>query len=297
MDANKAPGSKQTLIYMSATFTIFMWASNYPAIKYMLEYYSPGSIALLRFFIGATILFVISVIKKVRPPQKKDLPMFALCGFVGVFLFAVFLNTGTGYVAAGVSSFIVASAPVFSLILSRIMLKEIVKPVCWFGVALSLCGLIVVMVNQTEGLSLNIGVFLLLFAAISGALYNIFQRGLLKNYTVLEATTYTVTAAVICMFIFIPDVVRELPHAPWGANLAAFYVGAFPGAVAYLTWGYALSKADKTTHVTVFLYLTPFIASILGFFLLHETFSIWSLLGGIVIVAGMGLTNILGRSK
>jgi len=35
----------------------------------------------------------------------------------------------------------------------------------------------------------------------------------------------------------------------------------------------------------------------IGYFWLDETFSLWSFFGGVVIVAGMAMTNLLGRTQ
>jgi drug/metabolite transporter (DMT)-like permease len=279
-----------------ALIAVTSWAANYPATRYLLEYHSAGSLMLLRFFIASVIFIVVAVLKKTRLPKKKDMHTFILGGFVGVFVFSLFLNLGAAHVPSGVGSFIINSSPVFVIILSRIVLKEVVKPICWIGVFVSFCGLMAVMVSQTTGLTLNIGVFYLLVTALATSVYNVIQRGLLKKYSVLEVTTFSVVPATICMLIFVPDVVREMPGTTQTSILILLFASVFPAAIAYLAWAYALSKAEKTTHVTVFLYLTPFIATLLGYLFLQETISIWSFFGGVVIIAGMVLTNTLGKS-
>jgi drug/metabolite transporter (DMT)-like permease len=123
-------------------------------------------------------------------------------------------------------------------------------------------------------------------------------RSLLKTYTSFEITTYCVTSAAVFFLVFIPSVISDLPGGPpLSANLVIISMGVFPAGLAYLTWGYALSKAEKTAHVTVFVYLTPFIATLIGYFWLGEAIYLLSILGGVAIIAGMVLTNTLGKSK
>jgi len=290
--------SSQTLIFCMAMVSILSWAANYPATRYVLQYYSPGSIAMLRALIAAAILLTVAFARKTRLPEKKDLPRIVIAGFVGIFMFNVSMNIGASYVVSGVGSFIINSAPVFTLILSRLFLKEIVKPACWIGVMISFCGLVTVMMSQTTGFTLNIGVFILLICALAHSSYNVILRGLLKTYTFLETATYTVTTAAVFFLTLTPLFVRDLPNRPpLSANLVVFLMGIFPAGLAYLTWGYALSKAEKTTHVTVFLYLTPFLATLIGFLWLGEPIYLLSIMGGVVIIGGMVLTNTLGRSK
>ena len=282
---------------LAALLTIVIWSSAFPVTRFLLQHYSPGAIMLLRFSVASIILIIIGIVKRIKLPRLRDLPLFFLLGAFGIFTYNFFFNTGTMYVVSGVSSFIVASAPVFTLIWSRLFLKEIVKPAVWIGVAVSFCGLMLVMFSQTGGFALNIGVLFLVGAAMSGSVLNITQRLLVRKYTALEATTYAMIIGTLFMLIYLPDAMRELPNSALPANAAIVFMAVFPAVLAYIFWGYALSKAEKTMHVSVFLYMVPFLASFIGFVWLGETFSLWSLLGGIVIIGGMIMANFIGREK
>jgi drug/metabolite transporter (DMT)-like permease len=72
-------------------------------------------------------------------------------------------------------------------------------------------------------------------------------------------------------------------------------MGVFPAALAYLAWSYALSKAKKTANVTVFSYLIPLISTLLAYLWLSEALSIFTFIGGLIIIAGMILTNAFDK--
>jgi len=297
MDIPDVRKTNKTLSYGLALISVLIWSSAFATSRYALTYYSPMSVMLLRFLSASAALIIVGLIKKIRLPRKEDILKFIGGGFIGVFLYMFFFNIGTVTVVAGVSSFIVASAPVYTLILSRVLLKEVVKPICWVGVIVSFCGLVIIMISQLTEFTFSIGIVLIFFSALSTGTHNIIQRGFLKRYTALEATTYTFIGATILMLVFTPGMIRELPGSPLSVNLIVLYLGIFPAAIGYLCWGAALSKAEKTTHVAVFLYLSPFTASLLAFVWLGETFSLLTFFGGVVIIAGMAITNLLGRSE
>ena len=272
-----------------------LWASAFPGTRYALGYYSPVSLVVMRFVIASITLGIVGFIKKIRLPKLKDLPMFALCGLSGVFLYSYLFNTGSVSVSAGVSSFIIASSPIFTLVFTRIFLKEIVKPICWVGVFVSFFGLAAVTLTQSAEFTFDIGVILIICAAVSSGVYSTVVRKLTQSYTALETTTYTIIAGTIGTLFFLPTAIREMPDSNLTVNLVVVFMGVFPAAVAYLAWGYALAKAKKTAHVTVFTYLIPFISALLAFFWLSETLSLMTLVGGVVIIAGMVLTNVFDR--
>jgi len=286
---------KQTLTYLAAMLATFLWASAFPATRYALQYYSPVSLMVMRFSAASITLGIVGIIRGMRLPKLKDLPWFVASGLTGVLLYSYLFNTGSVTVPAGVSSFIIASSPVFTLLLTRLFLKEIVKPTCWIGVLISFCGLAVVTLTQTTEFSFDIGVVLVIFAALSSGTYSTVMRVLTKTYTALEATTYTIIAGTIGTLFFLPTAIREIPDSNLTVNLLVVFMGVFPAALAYLAWSYALSKAIKTAHVTVFSYLIPLISALLAYVWLNETLSIYTLIGGLVIIGGMLLTNFFDR--
>jgi drug/metabolite transporter (DMT)-like permease len=286
---------KQTLTYASAMLAVTLWASAFPATRYALEYYSPVSLMVLRFAAASVTLGIFGLIKKIRLPKLKDLPMFVASGLSGVFLYSYLFNTGSVSVSAGVSSFIISSSPVFTLILTWIFLKEVLRPICWVGIIVSFCGLAAVTLTQVTEFAFDIGIFLVICAALSSGVYSAVVRMLTKNYTALEATTYTIVIGTLGMLLFLPTTIREIPDSNLIVNLIVVLMGVFPAGVAYLAWGYALSEAKKTAHVTVFSYLIPFISALLGYVWLRETISAYAFIGGIVIIAGMVLTNVFDK--
>jgi drug/metabolite transporter (DMT)-like permease len=282
---------KRNYSVLAAFIAVFFWASAFPGVKYCLHYYSPEALMLFRFLVASVVLMIYCIIKKVPPPRKKDIPMFALSGFIGIFCYMWAFNFGTSLVASGVSSFIIASGPVFTLILAAVFLKEKTPFYGWMGVLVSLFGLIMVACSQVREMTLNFGVMILIMAAVFSAVFNVTQRKLLTGYTPMQVTAYSILFATFFMLLFAPKLIKELPEAPVVADLLVIYLGVFPAAVSYFLWGYALGKAKNTSDVVGFLYLSPFIATLLAYLWLNEQIPAMSFVGGFVIIAGMLICN------
>jgi len=295
MDGRKR--NVKILPYLAAMTTVLFWASAFPAVKYVLDYFSAGALMLLRFGVASVVLLAVCAIKRTPLPKLRDLPLFALCGVVGITLYMWMFNTGTDLVAAGISGFIIASVPVFTLILSIIFLKEKAKALVWLGVLVSFGGIVIIASTQiTEGFAVNAGVWILLAAALVAGIFIITQRLLLRKYSVLQATAYPIVIATAFMLFFLPDLVREMSYATFAPIAIVVYLGVFPAALAYLTWGFALANAKKTVHITSFLYLSPFLASIMAFLWLGEELPFLAIIGGVVVVGGMVITNVVKSS-
>jgi len=291
----KAILQSRAVPYLAAFGTVFFWASAFPAARYILQYYSPESIMLFRFTVAAVVLLGYCGVNKIPPPEKRDLPLFLLAGFVGLFMYSWFSVTGISLVPAGISSFVISSAPIFTLILSIVFLKEKASGLIWVGVLVSLAGLAMISSTQMEGLQLNVGILFLLVAAGCTSTFNIVQKRIVRKYTAIQSSAYSFGIAALLMWVFLPTLVREFPHAPMTANLLIVFLGLFPSAIAYFLWGFALSRAEKTIYVSSFIYLMPFFSSILAFLWLGEELPVLALLGGGIIIAGMVITNVKQR--
>lgn len=286
--------NKQFFSYFMASLSVFFWASAFPAIKYCLEFYSPESITWLRFTVASVVLLVIGLRSKIKMPERADWPYFIAGGFIGIFLYMWLLNTGTGMAGVGVSSFIIASAPVFALLLAMVFLKEKANAFTWLGVFTSAAGLAMIAYSKTGGFSLDAGIIVLLATALCAAIYNIIQRKVLHKYSPLESTVYMVVIGTLFALVFLPGFAGEFAAAPLKADLLIVYMGVFPAGFAYLFWSYALYMAKNTTNVVMFLYLTPFVAIIMTFFLLGELIPLLAFAGGVVIIAGMLIASRFG---
>lgn len=289
--------NKKLVMYISAFGTILFWGSAFPATRYIGDSYSATSLMLLRFLVASITLLLFNLIKKSSLPKKEDLPLIFISGFIGIFLYMYCFNIACVQVLSGVSSFIIASAPIFTLIFSVIFLKEKPTKNGIIGLSISFLGLLVISISEIISSSFNIYIVLLVVCAILTSFYNILQRKILPKYTALEAVTYTVFSATLCMLIFTPKFITEFKTSTLNVNLVVVYLGVFPAALSYYLWNLALSLADRTSQVTVFLYFVPFVSIIMAYFWLGETISLFAFFGGILILLGMYVVNKKPKTK
>ena len=71
-------------------------------------------------------------------------------------------------------------------------------------------------------------------------------------------------------------------------------LGIGSSAIAYVSWAKAFSKAKKTSQVSNYMFVTPFLTSILGFLLAGEVPDQATLIGGAIILLGVLLFNFGG---
>jgi len=281
-------------IFAQSIVTIVLWSSAFAGIRSALSNYSPGHLALLRFLMASGVLVVYAAIKHVSFPNLRDIPKIFLLGFLGFAVYHTALNYGEISVTAGSASLLIASTPALTALLAIIFFKEKMNRWGWIGIGTSFVGVFLVALGEGTGFQFDFGAILILVAAFSSSAYFVFQKPLLDKYGALPLTAYVIWAGTFFMLVFLPGLPQAIFSAPTYSTISIVYLGVFPGALAYVTWTQALSKAPASL-VSSFLYLSPVLAIFMAWIFLNEIPSLISLLGGSISILGVMIVNFFYR--
>jgi len=293
-------------VWFAVGIALLLWASAFPGIRAGLapaggtigpDGYGPAALALLRFGTASIVLAVYALFAKVRPPRREDLGRIALAGLLGITIYHISLNIGERTVQSGAAALLISLSPVITALLSTRFLGERLKAWGWVGIAVSFAGAAVVAFGEGQGgFNLDTGALFILLATLSTSLYFLVSKPGLAKYSATEFTSYAIWAGTIPMLVFAPSLFAQMQEAPLSATVSGIYLGIFPGAIAYVLWGYGLSKMPAS-RVSAFLYLQPANAAIIAWFWLGEVPSVAVVIGGLVSIAGVIIVNTLGQVK
>lgn len=269
--------------------TIVLWASAFPGIRAALQGYGPGELALLRYLVASATLAAYAVFSGMRPPPLRHWRPFLAIGATGFTLYNLALNYGERTVTAGPAAFLVATVPLFTALLAARVLQEPIGRRLLVGLAVGLAGVGIIAVAE-GGMRVDPGAVLVLGAAISQAAYFVLQRKWLSTYRPLELTTYAIWAGTLLMLPFLPGLVAQVREAPPEATVAVLYLGVLPGAVAYVTWAYVLSRMPASVAAP-YLYLAPVVATLIAWAWLGETPRALALVGGALSLGGVAISQ------
>ena len=273
-----------------AITTIIFWALAFAFTKLALEVFSPFSLGFLRYFIASIAMIIIVIKLKLKFPEKKDIPLFIASGGSGFFMYMITFNKGAGMASAATASVIIALAPVITAVFASLIYKEKLSGIKWGGIAIQFLGVAVLTILNSV-FSMNSGLIWLFGAALSLSAYNLVQRKLTKKYTALETAAYSIFAGTILLAIFSPAAIKESANASAMHYIYVAILGIFSSAVAYLTWSKAFAKAEQTSMVSNYMFLTPFLTSVFSFLIIGEVPDRYTLIGGIIILFGIFVFN------
>jgi drug/metabolite transporter (DMT)-like permease len=267
---------------------VTLWASTFVGIRAAVIDFTPIDIAVLRFIVSSITLLAISIFQKVSFPNIKNLLLLILLGAI-LFVNYIALNYGTKTITAGETTLLVSTSQLFQVLLAYLFLKEAISPRFLVGLFVCFLGIVVISFQNSKGLSFSWGVFFVLIAAITNAIFFILQKPLLKKNTPLEVVSYSTWIASILLLPGIKHVLASFQTSALNSSIGVVYIG-IASVIANLCWSKVLSKTDASKAAT-FLYLVPVITIIIGFIWLQEYPSFISCLGGVLIIGGVVVAN------
>ena len=273
-----------------AMVTILFWSLAYVLTRLTLQYFSAFSLGFLRYFVASCALLAMAIATKMRLPKGKDLPWFLAAGATGFFFYMIAFNQGQATVTAATGSVVIATVPVITALFARFVYREKLKGFQWIAIGIEFVG-VAVLTLLNSSFSVNTGLLWLLAAALALSIYNLLQRKLTKQYTALQASTYSILFGTCLLAIFAPSAIGEVSRAPGIQYVYLLVLGIGSSAIAYVSWAKAFSKAKKTSQVSNYMFVTPFLTSILGFLMAGEVPDQATLIGGGIILLGVLLFN------
>lgn len=289
---------KRAVVYAKALVAVSVWGASFIVTKLALRDLAPMTVVWLRFMIGLPVLAVAMALRReLALPAPRDMLTFAFLGFLGITFHQWLQANGLVTARATTTAWIVATIPVFIVLLGRFFLKEKLGWVRTAGIVLAALGVMLVVSRGDLNLLASgrfgtKGDFLILISALNWAVFSVLSRSALGRHPASRLMFYVnASACLFNTFFFLagPGPAELLRMTPFTWAAVAF-LGLFCSGLAYIFWFDAL-KALPVSRAGAFLYIEPLVAMAVAAVVLKEAMTVPSLAGGAVIILGVWLVN------
>ncbi len=291
----------KSLLFLNLGLVYVIWGSTYLGVKIGLKAMDPLWLTALRFMIGGSIFFLISLIKKPFPTYNQ-----IKGGFLIGFLLTGIGTSGVAYaikfIPSGLVALLVALLPVWTFILDFNFFSKI-KPskLSLSGMALGVAGVLFLFnpfgISDTQEIKL-FPLLLIMIGSISWALGSLLSSRIVQSAG-LQGISIQMLSGGFCAAIFsifteknqINSTINLHGESLW-ALVYLILIGSFIG---YSSYVWLINNAPPLLTST-YAFVNPVVALILGFFWADEKFGVVTLSASILILLGVLLMTI-GRRR
>ena len=289
------------LAYGAFAVVCIVWGTTYLGIRVAVRSIPPMVLTGARFVVAGLILFAIARLRGEPIPRERrilvDLLIVGLL-MVGIGNFAVVW--AEQWVPSGFAALLVATSPFWAVLMERTKKEgERIDMRRAFGMLIGFVGVAMLVTPGSAGGSFDrhliIGAIALQFASMAWQYGTLRAKYNLPNVPPLMSSSFQMLAGGIAIAIIgvATGELRRLTFTVEGmASLA--YLTLFGSVLAYTCYVYAVRKIRVTT-LSLYAYINPLVAVLLGWLILHEQLTPISGVAMLIILGGVALVQTPGR--
>jgi drug/metabolite transporter (DMT)-like permease len=283
----------QTQATLYAVSAVLMWSTVATAFKLTLRSLDTLQLLLWSSLSSVIVLGLVLAgqggLRALLSSTRKDLARSALMGLLNPFLYYLVLFKAYSLLPAQLAQPLNYTWPIALTLLSIPLLHQKIRPSTILAILISFSGVLVI---STEGSismpSSPLGIGLAIGSSILWALFWILSMRDPRE----PVSKLFLSFAFGFSYILVLDLATSRLSLPsLRSALGAAYIGVFEMGLTFVLWLKALRLSRTTAHVSVLVYLSPFLSLILIHFVLGERILPSTLIGLVLIVAGIVLAQ------
>lgn len=282
--------------YIAISLAMFFWGVSFVWTKQLLNAGFPVfTIVFFRLLLASAVFVTLFKLQgKLEKIQKGDFKYFLMLTLFEPFLYFIGEDFGMQHVDASFASVIIALIPIVVSVTMYFVEDEQIGWPLLLGTLISIGGVALMTFTPGSTMVFNLrGLLWLMLAMLSAGGYSVLLVRLLRKYSPLSVTTYQNLLAIPMYLPFV--CVFDLSQ--WGslnwnfrAMSSLLCLAVFCSAGAYMCYSYAASKIS-ITKLSVCTNAIPIVTMLVAAILGMEPFTMQKLMGIIVVVSGVVLSQ------
>jgi len=290
--------NKNLLAYLSLIIVCLVWGSTYFAIRIGVATFPPFLFSAIRqIMAGGIMLVALKIIGKLQL-RRSDLLNQSITGILMVTLGNGVIGWCERYITSGLAALILSLIPVFVVVISYLFGFDRRRPhiLILFGLILGCMGIILIFRDNLKDIAnpeYFLGMLIAFGACLAWASGSVFSKFKILNHknvfqnAALQLLTGGIALVLFSLFL---DDYTELKAISGKSIWALAYLIVFGSIIAYSSFVYALKHLPIGVS-SLYAYINPFIAIMLGYFFLNEPLTDITLLALTATLSGVYCIN------
>jgi drug/metabolite transporter (DMT)-like permease len=296
----KLKKDKIGLPILALSWISFFWGTTWLASKTGVENMPALQLGAVRQFIAAVIFISFFLFKKTIWPNKKQWKTIVILSFLNFVLSNGLALWGLKYISSGLGAIIGTLFPIW-LVLINFFKGNRISKLALKGMILSFFGICTIFYDYLHDFlnpNFRIGILVSLIATITWSFGAIYTKEKAESFNPYFSLGLQMLISSIVLF-FINGIIgknvsiQEIPFEAWVAIGYLVIFGSITTFVAYL---YALQNLP-TELSSIYVYINPIIALIIGAFYNNEPLTFMVVFGGAITLLGLYTVNLSIRNK
>ena len=297
MDQSKGRRIKGILIQILAEV---MFGLSFMFTKEATAEATPLELLSWRFLLAALVFLILILLGVFKVSFRgKNLKAALLLGFLHPICYFLCENEGISLTSASESGTIIATVPVFALLVSIFFLHIKPNRNQTAGIFITLAGVLILVLSQGSRPTFNMLGYLLLFGAVIAYSFFAAQSSRTAEFTSIEKASVMIFSGAV--FFTVLNLVTELFGGDPGAFLrmpfdnryflyAILYLGLGSSVIAFTCNNYGIEVLGTTASAS-FAAISTLISVLAGVIFLHEPFALLQGIATVLIIIGVFITN------
>ena len=279
----------------------FFWGTPWIASKEGVRYIPGIQMAAIRQFIAGLLYILYLIFTKLPWPKGKQWKTIVILAILNFTMSNGLSTAGVKYISSGLGAIIAAIFPIWIVIISYFRGEKIAK-LAVTGVFVCFGGVCVIFYEYLADFlrpDFQLGIFLSVVATITWAFGTLYTKKKAASYNPYFSIGFQMLISSILLFAYngatgISVNLNEIPLNTW---LAIAYLVIVGSLITFTIFIYSLQHLPPEIS-SLYAYMNPVVAVLLGSIIFGETLSISIAIGGIVTLFGLYLVNkSLRKSK
>ena len=273
----------------------FFWGTTWLASKEGVKRMPPLQMASIRQIIAGTCYVVFFFIRGARFPRGKEWIVILVLSFLNFMMSNGLSTWGVKYISAGLGAIMGATFPLWLVVIGLFSAKDKIPIKAIIGFILGFGGVCVIFyehLNDFLNADFRFGILLSLIASWTWAFGTLYTKKQAVNFNPYFSLGLQMLISGICLYCFssISGNAVPLEEISWRSWGAISYLIIFGSIITFIAYLYALQNLS-TGRVSIYAYINPVVAVLLGSLIFNERLSLFIAIGGLVTISGVYLVN------